>query len=203
MVACMNPLLVEMPDHLATHRLLLRCPTERDASQVNAAVCESLADLRPWMPWAQIEPSLVQSQADCRRLQARFLLREDLAMFIFERRADGSEGRFIGGTGLHRLQWEARCFEIGYWCRTSMQGQGFVGEAVGALSHFAFGALGAQRIEVRMDEANERSRRVAERAGFELEGVLRSASLTPQGALRDTRVYARLRSADERACTDA
>jgi RimJ/RimL family protein N-acetyltransferase len=32
---------------------------------------------------------------------------------------------------------------------------------------------------------------VAERAGFVLEGVLRSESLTPSGEPRDTRVYAR------------
>lgn len=197
----MDPLLIDLPAHLATDRLLLRCPTEHDAEAVNAAVRESLADLKPWMPWAQVEPSLVQSKADCRKLQAKFLLREDLAMFIFERRADGSEGRLIGGTGLHRIQWDVGCFEIGYWCRTPMQGHGFVSEAVGALSDFAFGHLQAHRVEIRMDEGNEPSWRVAERAGFHLEGVLRSASLTPQGALRDTRVYARVRRAGELAGT--
>ena len=46
-----------------------------------------------------------------------------------------------------------------------------------------------------MDGDNERSRRVAERAGFTLEGVLRSQALTPVGEPCDTRVYARLREA--------
>ena len=41
-----------------------------------------------------------------------------------------------------------------------------------------------------MDDTNERSWRVAQRAGFALEGVLRSDSLNPLGAARDTRVYA-------------
>lgn len=190
----MDPLLIELPPHLATERLLLRCPTEHDAQAVNAAVCESLDDLKPWMPWAQAEPSLAQSRADCRKLQARFLLREELTMFIFEREADGSEGRFIGGSGLHRIRWDVRCFEIGYWCRTSMQRQGFVGEAVVALSEFAFGLLQAQRVEIRMDDGNERSRRVAERAGFRHEGESHSANLTSQGELRGTRVHVRVRS---------
>lgn len=198
----MAPLLIDLPAHLATGRLVLRCPTEHDAAVVNAAVCESLADLKPWMPWAQTEPSLEQSRADCRKLQARFLLREDLALLIFERQADGSAGRLVGGSGLHRIQWDLRCFEIGYWCRTSMQGHGLIGEAVVALSEFAFGPLRAQRVEIRMDDSNERSQRVAERAGFCLDGVLRNDGLTPLGALRDTRVYSRVRGANGAACAN-
>jgi ribosomal-protein-serine acetyltransferase len=52
-------------------------------------------------------------------------------------------------------------------------------------------------VEIRMDAGNERSWRVAERAGFRLEGVLRGDSLTPAGELRDTRVYARVRGLEE------
>ena len=46
-----------------------------------------------------------------------------------------------------------------------------------------------------MDDTNERSRRVAERCGFALEGVLRGDTLAPSGEPRDTRVYALTRSA--------
>jgi len=44
-----------------------------------------------------------------------------------------------------------------------------------------------------VDDGNVRSWRVAERAGFTLEGVLRCQSLAPTGEPRDTRVYARTR----------
>jgi len=188
----MEALLEDVPDHLATERLILRSARGDDAATLNAAVSESLDDLRAYMPWAQTTPSLAQSNADCRRLQAKFLLREDLPMFMFERAADGGEGTFIGGTGLHRIDWTVRRFELGYWCRTSHQGRGFVTEAVRALTRFAFERLQARRVEVRMDETNERSWKLAQRAGFALEGVLRSDSLNPQGEPRDTRVYALL-----------
>jgi len=188
----MEALLEDVPDHLATERLILRSARGDDAATLNAAVSESLDDLRAYMPWAQTTPSLAQSNADCRRLQAKFLLREDLPMFMFERVADGGEGAFIGGTGLHRIDWTVRRFELGYWCRTSHQGRGFVTEAVRALTRFAFERLQARRVEVRMDDTNERSWKLAQRAGFALEGVLRSDSLNPQGEPRDTRVYALL-----------
>lgn len=186
----MEPLLEPVPERIDTDRLVIRLPRGADAPALNAAVCESLDDLRVYMPWAQTAPSLAQSEADCRRMQGRYLLREDLAMFVFERRADGSEGEFIGGTGLHRIDWTVRRFELGYWCRSRRQGSGFITEAARALSVFAFETLLARRVEVRMDDTNTRSWKVAERAGFKLEGTLRSDALNPLGEPRDTRVYA-------------
>ena len=186
----MEPLLEDVPDQLATERLILRSARGTDAPALNAAVCESLDELRLRMPWAQSAPSLARSDADCRRMQARFLLREDLPMFMFERAADGGEGEFVGGTGLHRIDWTVRRFEIGYWCRTSRWGRGYVTEAARALTRFAFERLRARRVEIRMDDGNARSWKVAERAGFALEGVLRSDTVNPLGEPRDTRVYA-------------
>lgn len=186
----MDPLLEQVPDRLETDRLILRPPFAGDAPAHNRAVCESLADLRVHLPWARSAPSLAQSEADCRRMQAKFLLRDDLTFFMFERQGDGSEGDLVGGTGLHRIDWQVRHFEIGYWCRTDRQGRGLVTEAVRALTRFAFEQLRARRLEVRMDDLNERSARVAQRAGFVLEGLLRQNALDPRGEPRDTRVYA-------------
>jgi RimJ/RimL family protein N-acetyltransferase len=193
----MDPLLIDVPERIETERLILRCPQPGDGAVVNAAVCESLDALRPFMPWAQVAPRLDESELVCRRAQARFRLREDLVLSMFERAADGSEGRYVGGSGLHRILWDVRRFEIGYWCRSSCTGQGYVTEAVRALNRVAFDQLGARRVELRMDGSNERSRRVAERAGFTFEGVLRGDSLTPQGEVRDTRIYARVLGIEE------
>lgn len=192
----MDALNEDVPERLETARLIVRMPRRSDAAALNAAVLESIDDLRPTMPWAQTAPSLIQSDADCRRMQAKFLLREDLTMFAFERQADGSEGGFIGGTGLHRIDWRVRRFEIGYWCRRSQQGRGLMTEAVLAVTGLAFERLQARRVEVRMDDTNERSSRVAERCGFALEGILRSDTLATSGEPRDTRVYALTRPAD-------
>ena len=191
----MEPLFEDVPERVESPRLVIRVCHAGDAPALNAAVCESLDALHPYMPWAQTAPTLAQSAAECRRLQARFLLREDLTRFMFERDAQGGEGAYVGGIGLHRIDWQVRRFEIGYWCRNSRVGQGFVSEAVAALTQLGFDALRARRIELRMDDGNQRSRRVAERTGFTLEGVLRRQSLTPQGEPRDTRVYAKLREA--------
>ena len=180
-----------------TERLILRCPRSGDGPVVNQAEHESLDELRPWMPWAHMPKSLDESEAYCRRMHAKFILRDDLVMFAFERDAAGAEGRFIAGTGLHRIDWAVRRFEIGYWRRTGCGGKGFVTEATAALARLAFDRLGARRVELRMADANVASWKVAERAGFTFEALLRGDSLTPAGEVRSTRVYARVRGVEE------
>lgn len=194
----MDPLLIDVPERIATDRLLLRCPRPGDGTALNAAVRATLAELKPWMPWAQSEPSVQDSERECRRMHARFAAHEDLVFFMFERDADGSEGRLAGGTGLHRIDWTLRSFEIGYWRRQGCGGQGYVTEAARSLARFAFDRLAARRVEIRTDDANSASWRVAERAGFTLEALLRGDSLTPAGEIRSTRVYARVRGIEER-----
>ena len=95
----------------------------------------------------------------------------------------------MGGSRLLRIDWEVPKFEIGYWLRTRFAGQGYMTEAVGCITDFAFDRLGARRVEIRCDSLNRRSARVAERAGFCLEGELRNAEVGPGGEPRHTLVY--------------
>ena len=186
-----------MPSRIETERLILRCPQPGDGPVLHEAEHETLAELRPWMPWAHMPHSPDEAEAYCRRMQAKFLLRDDLVMFAFERDAGGGEGRFVAGCGMHRIDWDVRRFEIGYWRRAGCGGRGYVTELTAALARMAFDRLDARRVELRMDNTNVASWKVAERAGFTLEAVLRGDSLTPGGAVRSTRVYARVRGIEE------
>jgi len=196
-MAAIDPLLIDVPEAIATERLWLRCPRAGDGIVINEAVVQTLPELKPWMPWAQTAPTLEESELHGRRAAARYALREDLQLLIFERQSDGGQGRLLGATGLHRMDWSVPRFEIGYWRRSGEGGRGLMTEAVRALSRFAFDTLHAQRVEVRMSSDNARSRAVAERCGFTLEGVLRRDSLDVNGQPRDTAVYARVREVEE------
>ena len=192
-----DPLLIHVPERIVTARLIVRCAQPGDGAVLNAAVCDSLDALRPYVPWAGTVPTLAESEAVCRRAQARFRLREDLMMLIFERVGTDAEGELLGSTGLHRMDWKARRFEIGYWRRTGREGRGIATEAVHTMARLAFDELRAQRVELRIDNLNRSSWRVAERCGFTLEGVMRCESLAPDGTLRDMRVYAKVRGVEE------
>jgi len=193
----LDPLLIAVPDRIETERLVLRVPRPGDGPVLNAAVCASHAELAPWLPWASVPPTLDESEAHCRRQQARYILREDFVFLMFERGPCGDEGALLGSIGLHRIDWTLRRFEVGYWRRTGCTGRGVVTEGVVALTRAAFDMLAARRVEVRMDDNNVRSWKVAERAGFTLEALLRFDTATPSGEPRSTRVYARVRGAEE------
>jgi ribosomal-protein-serine acetyltransferase len=181
-----DPLLLELPAQIVTERLSIVPPALGDGPMLNRAIAESFAELHQWMPWAAQLPTVEESERYVRDAAANYLRRSDLPLFLRER----SSGEFIGASGLHRIDWSVPRFEIGYWCRTSRVGRGYVTEAVAAITRFVFDVLHAERVEIRTDTANTRSWRIAERLGFTLEGVLRRDTRTPQGELRDTRVYA-------------
>lgn len=69
-------------------------------------------------------------------------------------------------------------------------------EAVQAITDFAVRELAANRIEIRCDARNKRSAQVAQRAGFTLEGILRSEKRDTDGSLRDTMIFAKVRGAE-------
>lgn len=187
-----DPLLIDVPERLDGERTVLCAPRAGLGAEMALVITQSISHLRPWMPWAQDAPSAESSELVVRRMQADFIARRDLSFQIYARRADGSAGRLLGGTGLHRIDWAVRKFEIGYWIRPEAAGQGHVSEAVRLLVALAFEALAARRVEIRCDVRNLKSRAVAERCGFELEGVLRHDALGVDGHPRDTAVFSRI-----------
>jgi RimJ/RimL family protein N-acetyltransferase len=183
-----SPTLLVLPDGFETQRLQIRSPLPGDGPEVNAAILESWPSLSRWMPWAREQPTVEQTEASVRRARCAFLERSDLRLHLFLKGTD----TLVGSSGLHRIDWTVPKFEIGYWCRTRFEGQGYISEAVRGITAFAFETLGAHRLEIRCDSSNLRSRRVAERAGFHLEGELRSNARGPAGQLKNILVFSQI-----------
>lgn len=185
-----NPILFDFPHELYTKRLFIRLPLPGDGKAVFAAIQASKAQLQKWLPFANKEQTLEKTEATIRSAHAAFLKREDLRLHIFHRKTK----EFIGCTGLHRINWDIPKFEIGYWIDSRKSGSGLMTEAVEAVTNFAFSELKANRVEIRCDTENSRSRAIPERLGYTLEGIMRSDSLAFEGeGLRDTCLFAKIR----------
>jgi ribosomal-protein-serine acetyltransferase len=180
---------IVLPDVLEGPRVLLRPYVESDAAALLESVQASRESLARWMIWANADHTVEDEVANIRRWHARWTLREDMLMGIFERHT----GRHLGGTGLNRIDWRIRRFEIGYWLQDSAVGHGYVTETVQVLTRFAFENLHANRVEIRMDPRNTRSSAVPRRLGFVYEGCLRRSSPDVEGEAADTEVFALIR----------
>jgi RimJ/RimL family protein N-acetyltransferase len=170
---------------IVTERLVVRCWDPADASKLKEAIDSSLEHLRAWMPWAHNEPQTLEEKvALLRGFRGRFDADEDFVYAIFDR----DESRVLGGTGLHtRIGEHAR--EIGYWVRADAEGNGYVAEAVAALTRVGFELEGLDRIEIRVEPENVRSRRIPERLGYAEEATLRGRIRNAQNEPRDVVVY--------------
>ena len=178
----------EFPEIIETERLLIRSPRPGDGAEVNAAIRETFNDLHFWMDWADHLPTVEETEKHCQRAHANFVERKDFPLGAYLKVAN----KLVVRAGLHLRDWKVPKFEIGYWCRASFQGQGYVTETVRAITHAGFKILKANRIEIRCDPRNVRSRRVAERAGYRLEAELKNDKLAPDGSLRNTLIFALL-----------
>lgn len=184
-----DPILIEIPDLIRTERLDILIPRAGDGKDVFEGVVESIGELRRFpasLPWAMAEPSIDASESFCRHAFASSIERKEFRYLLRER----DSGEFIGCISLHQIDWSVPKCEVGFWCRTSMSGHGYITEAVKALVDMAFELIHAERIEVLTDYENAGARLVSERAGFTLEGVHRRSRRAPDGTLRDICVYA-------------
>ena len=185
-----NPILLDVPGELTTERLYLRTPRAGDGAIVFPQVRDSLTELKQWMPWAKDDYTEQDAEEWCRRSAAHFLTREQFHFLIFLPQSSSH----IGTIGMHHVNWDVPSCEIGYWLDTKRTCKGYMTEAVHALTRLAQNTLKAARVQILTDARNERSWRVAERCGYQLEGISRNDCRTPDGKLRNTRVYSKIAS---------
>jgi RimJ/RimL family protein N-acetyltransferase len=97
------------------------------------------------------------------------------------------DGRLVGCMGLVRLELlraPERQAELGYWTVKEARRRGYTAEAASAVTRWAFGELGVERLEWVAEAGNTGSRAVALKTGFRMEGTLR-AKLVSNGTRRD------------------
>ncbi|MFF9287662.1 GNAT family N-acetyltransferase [Streptomyces griseosporeus] len=164
------------PATLATDRLLLRAVGPQDTDAVYAAAQDP--DIQRW---TTIPSPYLPEHA-----------RGFTEQVVPDGWADGSMYTFgvflpagqelVGMVGLTMRSLGVA--EIGFWATKEHRGHGYLTEATVAASHWAFTALAVDRVEWRAEVGNHASRAVALRAGFTMEGTLRSA-VNNKGVRRD------------------
>ena len=164
-----------LPDLIPAGAVELRRWRPAQAAALTAAVEASLAELRPWMPWAQEHPTVGGITEVLTEGDASFEADREWQFVVAEPGADG----VLGATGLHH-RGAPDTVEIGYWIRSDRTGAGLATTVARALTSAAFAHLDyVEAVEIQMDAANRRSAAVPPKLGFRLAGEVDHAIDAP------------------------
>ena len=164
---------------IETERLLIRCYQPTDAAMLLDAITISLEHLKPWMPWANKEPTDLDTKIGLlRKFRGQFDLGEDYTFGIFNK----NETELIGSTGLHNRLGPAER-EIGYWISAKHLNKGYAQETVCALTKVGFELENLLRIEIHCAPQNIRSLNIPRKLGYTLEKTLSDPINSPIGSM--------------------
>ena len=108
---------------------------------------------------------------------------------------DKKTGRIAGCTRLSDISWKDERGQIGWtWIGNDFQGSGLNRDMKFLILSYGFETLGLNRIELKADERNHRSRQAILGIGATREGVLREHIKLHDGYIRNTVYYSILRS---------
>jgi ribosomal-protein-serine acetyltransferase len=141
-----------------------------DAPHLFQAARESIVSLSAWMIWCRESYNLSDSETFIAASAHAWRKREQFSFAIASRKS----GSFLGSIGLSHINWAHKVAHLGYWVRTGCTTRGVATAAARQAARFAFLDLGLNRLELLIPIGNRPSRRVAEKLGALLEGVLRS-----------------------------
>jgi RimJ/RimL family protein N-acetyltransferase len=103
---------------------------------------------------------------------------------------DAATGAVLGSISVHWVDAEQAVGEVGYWVAPATRKRGVASRALRLVARWATEEGGVERLQLRADVHNSASRRVAEKAGFHEEGVLRSIRFSPRHGRRvDFAIY--------------
>lgn len=110
---------------------------------------------------------------------------------------DATTGALLGMVGIRDINYLPQQAIASYWTMPEARGRGVAPQSLDVVSRWAFGSpdtggLGLRRIWLDHAVVNPGSCRVAEKAGYRFEGVMRESFLTYEGERLDSHLHARL-----------
>jgi ribosomal-protein-serine acetyltransferase len=162
----------------------LRALKDADTSELHALIECNRERLARWIAWAH-----GQTPQDTRAFIGRARAKEQEGSGLS--RGIVSGGRLAGVVGI-TVDRANRSAATGYWLDEASEGRGVMTAAIAALVDDGFSRWRLVRVEIRADVDNRASRAVAERLGFQLEGVARQAYRIVGERYSDDAVYSML-----------
>ena len=175
-------MLIDPPDPPLRDELVsLRTWTMGDVAAVTAA-CQD-PEIARWttIPWPYSEDDARTYLADA--------IRSDIEDRVTLAMTSSNDGALVGSIAFWMVK--PGVGEFGYWAAHHARGRGYTTHALRLLASWVLGELRLPRLQLGTFPGNRSSERVAEKAGFRPEGVLRSY-MDQRGERRDVRMWSLL-----------
>ncbi len=156
---------------LIDDELLLRSFEPEDAQELFRVVEASREHLRPWLPWVDMSTKPEHSLQFIQQSKTQQHNQVGIALGIIYNR------HIIGSMGMHNWDHTLKKAQLGYWITKEYEGKGIIQKCLAAFIDFLFNKAGLNKVEIHFMVNNHRSARVAEQAGFKVEGIIRQSYL--------------------------
>lgn len=140
-----------------------------DAEALFALIDGSRRYLRAWLPWVDHTRSMADSRVFIESTKKQFAENQGFQVGIWY------QHKLAGVAGFHKIDWQDRKTEIGYWLGEPFQGYGLMTKTCRVLLNHAFRKWKLHRVEIRCAADNSASCAIPERLGFVQEGYIREA----------------------------
>ncbi len=125
--------------------------------------------LGAWFPWVQHTHAVTDIQAFIKRSLIGFAEGRELVCAI------DHQDSMVGIISYNKIRPDLKKVEIGYWLAESAQGKGVMSRSCKHLVNHAFEKMGMEKVEIHVATENLSSRKLCERLGMELEGIIGNA----------------------------
>ena len=162
---------------------------------LTAKHADLLAEVASEPKLVQYSPSDIESSGALANYIDKAILgfenKSTIAFAIYDKQAE----KYAGSSRYMNIDEKNRVLEIGStWIGNSFQGTGLNRHMKLLMLNHAFGEMGYEKVEFRIDERNTRSRKAVEKLGAVLEGVLRENVYLLDGYKRNTCCYGILKN---------
>lgn len=157
---------------LITERLVIKPLTTKDAAVYHAAETVSSTEMASYWSWVGKNKSL--SAIEIFLKDAENIHAQDKPSMMFFGIFTKHDNTFCGCIWYAGINWFVPRFEVAYWQSSHQCGNGYMTEAVNALTWLTFNLYKAKRVEIKIFINNKRSRALAERLGFKLEAIMKN-----------------------------
>ncbi len=109
--------------------------------------------------------------------------------FVIE---DNSSKKFIGFIDIKNIDWNIPKGELGLFIDKDFEGKKVSSKALSLFTSYCFSDLGFKKLFLRTHASNFSAKKLAEKCGFEVEGIIRRDYKTSEGELVDLLYYGKL-----------